>query len=105
MKRLNIKLAVSLVLGLLAMGVGVHLLHAFQVDRNSQSVIEQAQSLYKEGDLEEALQAALRYKNLRPEDLQGSKLVADIAYDIAEAPGAYRDALRRSSSTTGLTVT
>jgi Tfp pilus assembly protein PilF len=90
MKRLNIKLAVSLVLGLLAMGVGVHLLHAFQVDRNSQSVMEQAQALYEAGDLEEALQAALRYKNLRPEDLQGSKLVADIAFDIAEEPGATR---------------
>jgi tetratricopeptide (TPR) repeat protein len=90
MKRLNIKLAVSLILGLIVLGGGVHFLHAFQVDRNAESVIEQAQALYDKKDLEEAFDAALRYKNLRAEDLPGSKLVADIAFDIAETPGATR---------------
>src|SRR5688572_9452009 len=90
MKRLNIKLAVFLFLGFLVLGVGVHLLHAFQVDRNAETVIEQAQALYDKKDLEEAFDAALRYKNLRAEDVPGSKLLADISFDIAEEPGATR---------------
>src|SRR5688500_8995700 len=79
MKRLNIKLAVSLAIGIVVLGAGVHFLHAFQVDRNAEGVFEQAQALYKQGEYDEAYQFGYRYLHLRSEDLRGSKLLADIA--------------------------
>ena len=45
MKRLNIKLAVSLLVGIAVLCGGVHLLHAIQVDRNAEGVFQQAKSL------------------------------------------------------------
>jgi predicted Zn-dependent protease len=96
MKRLNIKLAVSLAIGILVLGFGVHFLHAFQVDRNSEGVLEQAQALYEKGEFDEAYQFGLRFVNLRNEDLRGSKLLADIAYDAAELPGAQRRTILRA---------
>ncbi len=90
MKRLNIKLAVSLVIGIVVLGAGVHFLHAFQVDRNAEGVFEQAQALYEKGEYDEAYQFGYRYLNLRSEDLRGSKLLADISYDAAELPAATR---------------
>ncbi|MEX2138421.1 MAG: tetratricopeptide repeat protein [Pirellulales bacterium] len=96
MKRLNIKLALSLAIGILVLGVGVHFLHAFQVDRNAEGVLEQAQALYEKGEFDEAYQFGMRYLNLRNEDLRGSKMLADIAYDAAELPGATRKTILRA---------
>ena len=96
MKRLNIKLAVWLAIGTVVLGAGVHFLHAFQVDRNAEGVFEQAQALYENGEYDEAYQFAYRYLNLRSEDLRGSKLLADIAYDAAELPSAPLKHKRRA---------
>jgi tetratricopeptide (TPR) repeat protein len=90
MKRLNFKLALSLLVGFAVLGTGVHFLHAFQVDRNAEGILEQADSLYKKGDLQPALEFAVRYLRLRNEDARGSKLLADIAFDIAQQPKATR---------------
>jgi tetratricopeptide (TPR) repeat protein len=75
-------------IGFVVLGVGVHFLHGYQVQRNAEGVRQQAQSLYEEGDLEEALQAAMRYRALRAGDPNSSKLAADIAFDMAQAPKA-----------------
>jgi tetratricopeptide (TPR) repeat protein len=92
MKRLNIKLAVSLVVGLAVLGVGVHFLHAFQVERNAEGVLEEAQEFRAKGDLEEARLFAMRYLNLRRGDesdaAKGMRLLAEIAYEEAQAPDA-----------------
>jgi tetratricopeptide (TPR) repeat protein len=97
MKRLNIKLALSLVIGLTVLCAGVHFLHAFQVNRNAQVVLEQAQALYEEGDLENAYLVAGRYFHLRgDEDSTGAKLLADIAYKAADVPNVTLRKIRRA---------
>jgi len=92
MKRLNIKLAVSLVIGLTVLAAGVHLLHAFQVERNAEGVLEEAHELRAKGDLQEAQVFAMRFLNLRRghenDSAKGVRLLAEIAYEEAQAPDA-----------------
>jgi hypothetical protein len=61
MKRINVKLLVILAVGALFLVVGVHLLHAFQIDRNAGILLEQAKTARKEGDLREAFKRYHQY--------------------------------------------
>ncbi len=60
MKRLNIKLAVSLVVAFLVIGVSVHVLHGVQTDRNAGGLLDQAREAYDGGDYKEAINKAER---------------------------------------------
>ena len=43
MRRLNVKLLVWLVFGTLVLVVGVHFLHAYQIDRNADTLLKQGE--------------------------------------------------------------
>ncbi len=83
MKRLNIKLAVSLVVAILVVGIGVHVLHGVQTDRNAGGLLNQAQEAYEAEDYQLAVQMADRYLKHRDEDAEGRTLLANATHKLA----------------------
>ena len=49
MRRLNIKLSVSLLVGLLVMVVGVHVIHGIQIDKNADVLLREAERRKRKG--------------------------------------------------------
>lgn len=67
-KQLNVRL-VAIVLGcLIALGVGTHFLHAFQVQRNAHSLLDLAAAAEKRGQIDEAARYMGLYIGLSPDD-------------------------------------
>lgn len=93
MKRLNIKLAVSLLVGFLVVGLSVHFLHGFQVERNAGTLLEEAEEARAAGRNEEALEAIERYLKHRPKDTTAHVFRAEVAHAIAESEDASRRAI------------
>jgi Flp pilus assembly protein TadD len=88
MKRLNIKLAVSLVVAFLVVGIGVHVLHGVQTERNAGGLLEQAQEAYDSADHKEAINMAERYLKHRQDDPEGQTLLANAAHAVAKQTDA-----------------
>ncbi len=84
MKRLNIKLAVSLVIAFLVIGISVHVLHGVQTDRNAGGLLDQAREAYDGGDYKEAINKAERYLKHRVDDPEGQTLLANAAHAMAK---------------------
>ena len=61
MKRLNIKLMVWLLVTPAVLAVGIHFLHAFQIERNAGSLKAQAEEAVKAGDTDEAISQYTQY--------------------------------------------
>jgi tetratricopeptide (TPR) repeat protein len=98
MKRLNIKLAVSLVVGFIVVAVSVHVLHGVQTERNAGGLLNEAREAYETKDYKKAMEMASRYLNHRREEPSGQKLLAEAAHARATLPEATlrhkRDAFR-----------
>ncbi len=96
MKRLNLKLLVSLVVGTSVMGAGVWLVHGFQLQNSSAGFKAEGDSLLQEGKKEEALKKYIAYLKQNDSDdkvqLQASKLAMDLI-NSAQTPEAYREAI------------
>ena len=94
MRRLNVKLALWL-LGITSFSViGVHFLHAFQLDRNADFLRVQAEQARTDGDYKEAVKQYSQYLKHR-DDPQGYSVLADLVVEIANDPDATRqDKLR-----------
>ncbi|QDT34657.1 tetratricopeptide repeat protein [Thalassoglobus polymorphus] len=97
----NLKLALSLIAGTLVFGVGIHFLHAYQVDRNADSLLNEAKEAQAQSEFQKAAQYYRTYISFRPED---SKAIGDYAElldglaqngnDLQRAYFTYEQALR-----------
>ncbi|MGC4006115.1 MAG: hypothetical protein QM811_24545 [Pirellulales bacterium] len=84
MKRLNLKLAIGLVLALTTVIVGFVFLHHFQVDRNAGNwLVDARESVAAENPLE-AEAAYRRYLDLRPGDGEAWREYVDVCRTIFE---------------------
>jgi len=96
MKKINLRLLLILVAVVVAGGVGVVLLHRFQVTRNAGALAKLARVKIAEGKNGEALSLLNRYVALRPEDKATFAEYAGLVLDRAEAAGATRNDVARA---------
>jgi tetratricopeptide (TPR) repeat protein len=68
MRRLNLVFLAALLVGGTLAGVGIHLVHGFQVRRNAWALLDRARRAESAQDLTKAEQSLRRYLNLRAED-------------------------------------
>ncbi len=89
MRRLNIKLTLWLVGISVFSIVGVHFLHAFQLDRNADFLRVQAEKAREDGNFKEAVKQYNQYLKHR-DDPQGYSVLAELVVQIAKDEGATR---------------
>lgn len=91
MKRtLNRALLVKSACVLLLAGLGIHFLHAFQVERNAAALLDQAERALQANDLRQALTYYTHYLSQEPEDVAALAQYA-LALEKAAATPADRD--------------
>lgn len=97
MRRLNVKLAVWLVVITVTSAVGVHFLHAYQLDRNANVLKGRAEQAQIAGNLQEAIKQYNQYLRHR-DDRAGYQALAELVVDVAEREDATnRDKIRAYS--------
>jgi tetratricopeptide (TPR) repeat protein len=69
-KRINYRFALYLILTVAALGIGTHFLHAYQVGRNSSSLLVRAQQYREQGELSKAADSMGQYLGLNPKDFK-----------------------------------
>jgi cellulose synthase operon protein C len=94
MRRLNVKLSVSLLVGLLVLMVGVHVIHGIQVDRNADVLLAEAERAEKDSDTRLAVKKYGQYLNHRPDQVHAAERKALLAADLAQADGATSEDLK-----------
>ncbi|MCE9556854.1 MAG: tetratricopeptide repeat protein [Planctomycetes bacterium] len=82
MRRLNIKFWIQFNIVILAMGIGVPLLHAYNVGRSAKVVLSKAQDAYKRHELRDALRYYTEYIRSRPGDDEQRAKQALVAAEI-----------------------
>ncbi len=87
MKRLNVKLAVWLVVIVLVSVTGVHFLHGYQVGRNAKYLKVQAEAAQKRGELKEAISLYNQYLKHR-DDADAYSILSELVLEYANAPDA-----------------
>lgn len=85
MKRLNLKLLVSLVVGLLVMVAGIWVVHGFQVQSNTASLRAEGDALLQEGKKSQALKKYDKYLQYNDGDIKVHLLASKIAVEIFDA--------------------
>jgi cellulose synthase operon protein C len=94
MKRLNVKLAVWLVVITLVSVVGVHFLHGYQLGRNAEFLLRQAEKARDEGQVKEAIKQYNQYLKYRDDREGYSALAALVVSTSKEADATWRDKLQ-----------
>ncbi len=87
---LNWKLLIVLLVVVGALGVGVHFLHAYQVDRNARALRERATAAVQAGDAEKARQALTRYLTYVPADADALADYGKVLREQGNAPLALK---------------
>src|SRR5262249_29890327 len=82
-RTLNVKLLGCLLGALLALGVGTHFLHAYQVKRNAKMLLQQAEAAEKEGKTQECIKNLGLYLAYLPEDTDTLEKYGLLLYDQA----------------------
>ncbi|MCL4193367.1 MAG: tetratricopeptide repeat protein, partial [Thermoguttaceae bacterium] len=88
MRAINLRLLLIAVVVLLVVGGGVHLLHSFQVQRNADFFLDQAEKAAKAAKLGEQAQNLQWYLKLVPDDVDATSQLGLVLADL----GAYRPA-------------
>ena len=96
MKRLNIKLLVWLFVTPAILAIGIHFLHAYQIDRNAGSLKAQAEEAARAGDSEAAIGQYTQYLKHRGNDPQAYGELARLTADVANKPDATLSKIRRA---------
>ena len=100
----NLRFTLILLATVGVFGVGVHFLHAFQIDRNADSLLSKARRSLADENLDEAAKYLRVYIGFRPKD---AKAVAELAQildrkartgvQLVNAYRTYQEALRLDS--------
>ncbi len=91
MKKLNLPLLLSLIIGTMVTVVGVHLLHGYQVSRSVENLLARADKAAEAGDVDEQVRLLTRYLRHRKEDVDNLKKLLKISREqafSAENPSA-----------------
>ena len=88
MKRLNVKLLLILVVAVVALSTGVAVVHAIQMNRNSDSLLKRAESAKTAGDKSQAIFYFRRYLSYKQQDIERYAEYAMLTGTIAENPNA-----------------
>jgi tetratricopeptide (TPR) repeat protein len=94
MRHLNVKLALCLVGITLALVVGVHLLHGYQLDRNADILRIQAEAAQKAGNTKEAVKQYSQYLKYRDDPAGYSALAALVVTTAKDAGATGRDKIQ-----------
>jgi tetratricopeptide (TPR) repeat protein len=86
MRRLNVKLALILGIGLVLSALTVHFVHAYQIDSSASLLPERAEKFKAEGNYDDACKVSFRYTQYRPDDPDGWDRLADIYIERVERP-------------------
>lgn len=82
-RRLNVRFLVCLVAATILLGGGIHFLHGYQVSRNAEAFLRQADEFESSGQINQAKDLLGRYLSLRPTDnearIRYGKLLEDLA--------------------------
>lgn len=95
MRRLNVKLTLWLVGITLFSVVGVHFLHAYQLDKNADFLRVQAEQAHQDGNNREAVKQYNQYLKHR-DDPAGYSVLAELVVDIAKDTDATRQDKQRA---------
>jgi tetratricopeptide (TPR) repeat protein len=106
MRRLNVVFLSALLGGLTVLGVAIHFLHEWQVNRSASGLLEWANKAKEEGELAKAVGDLGRYVNLKRDDGEAWKRYADLHDQMtAESLGSrvetllvYQQALHHNPS-------
>lgn len=93
----NLKFTLILLATVGVFGIGVHFLHAYQVDRNAVTLLDKSDQALAEGNRSEAIRHLRTYVGFRPQDGEALAKLAKLLDDenkIYEAFVAYQEALR-----------
>ncbi len=87
----DLRFTLRLIAGVAVFGVAVHFLHAYQVDRNADTLRAKSKEAQAEGNLKEATQYLQQYIGFRPQD---ASAVADLAQLLDQQADSGRSLLR-----------
>ncbi len=88
MKRLNVKLLLILVITVAVLSTGVAVVHAIQMNRNSDSLLKRAEAAKSSGDKTQAIFYYRRYLSYKQQDLERYAEYALLTAEVAESPNA-----------------
>lgn len=91
--RLNHRLIILLFVATALLGVGMHFLHDFQVDRNADALLERADRAEADGKLGEAVNYLAQYTQFRPKDADALARLGNLVERQSYEPSSWRRAL------------
>lgn len=95
-KRINLRLLFGLFIGLVALVVGVAVLHRIQVNRNAGSLAKLARQRLNEGKTGEAIGLFARYLGMRPDDVEVQREYAELVLAQTQESSASQNDLKRA---------
>jgi tetratricopeptide (TPR) repeat protein len=98
MHRLNVRLLIILLVGVVVGGGAIHGLHAFQVRRQSGAFLREVDRNEKEGNTQEAIAFLRKYRLLAPHDTEAMARLGKLLIDergYIEAQTVYRELLQQ----------
>jgi len=93
-RRFNLRFVLIGMALLLPIGVGVHFLHAYQVRRSAQVLLQRAHQLEEAGQIKEAAKYYRQYVGLAPDDIDARISLATALDDSADSLRRRFDALQ-----------
>lgn len=96
MKKLNLPLLLTLIIGSMVAVVGIHFLHRYQVSRSVENLLKRADAAAESGDVDEQMKILSRYLRHRGDDVDSLKRLLKLSREKAfnaESPSAV--AIRR----------
>lgn len=105
----NLRFTLALIVGFAVFGIGVHFLHAFQVDRNATKLLDRSHAALEKGEIDEAIRFLRSYIGFRPQDADAVAELAQLLDRRARSGGelmqtyfTYEEALRRNPTRSDL---
>ncbi len=93
-KHLNTRFLLGLGVSLAVIGIGVHFLHGYQVNRNAVALKELSEQAALEGNDDQAIQLLGQYLQFRPDDLDATARLGIMVDQSAPSLQTYRRAYR-----------
>lgn len=92
--KFNIKLTIILFFAAIALGVGVHTLHRYQVQRRASGLLARAARAEADGQIAQAQDYYTRYLVLRPDDVEALARYAELLDRSNDTPAGRAQAFR-----------
>ena len=90
-KRVNVRLLIAVVAGVVATAVAIAVIHRVQVARNAGGLARLARSKLEDGKNTDAMVLFARYLAYRPDDAEAQAELARLAIEMADRPDATKE--------------